>query len=236
MSNPAEQPPQPNANAYLHAEYWDGAMFGVTLARTMTAKELDNSGWNFAEAHLEVFLQNRGNHVALQTLRDGQVWDATEQAPGTIVIMHQEDLTTLQRFDRAKIPELAAAHPVPERQIYVDEPFYSREGLVSYRRETAYGVVVSNKREGSNRMFQIPTNGLAPDRRGRMVVQPGQTARAATRTTVGSTRQVYGEDAKSEGLERVNLIEVIGAGVTRRRKRERLRWLPGLAPRPAGDM
>jgi hypothetical protein len=26
MSNTSEQSPQPNANAYLHAEYWGGAM------------------------------------------------------------------------------------------------------------------------------------------------------------------------------------------------------------------
>jgi hypothetical protein len=236
MNTHIEQPPlQPSANAYLHAEYWNGHMFGATPARTLTAEEVSNTGWHYADAYLEMFLDGNGSHVALQTLRDGAVWDATEQEPGSIVMMHHERLTTLKRFDRSKIPELAAPHPVPERQIYVTKLSYTHEGIVSYKREPAYGIVVAAKNNKPNRMFRVPVDGLEKNRHGNVEVQSHETMRIATRLVVGETAQVYGEHARAESLERVNLIEVIGAGATRRRKRERLSWLPGLR-RPVTEM
>ncbi len=186
----------------LHPDYWDGHTLGDGDAGQMppACEDLElNRAVNLAFEEFETLEGYSG--LSLDTFQKGGVFDAANHAPGTIIGLDVESLTTARAFEGADPTWFSGQKPYVYQPMQTDEePQILNEEHCVYIHESTLGIVMRMGR----RTKLLHTVTLATSRQ----ASQNTLVDAPTSITIGQASHTANEDG-IEMFSRINEITIL---------------------------
>jgi hypothetical protein len=215
-----------------HPDRWDGHSFGIG-EMTPWPEEfgLDRKSQREAAAALNAFAKRGAHLVALQTFSMGDVFDASDHEPGTIITADNELLfaeSPVPRLSRDTFADIEADEPVTEFPAGAVELGLHDNFSLTYVHYGSLGVV-ARTRSGRPVLLRTFAHVL---RTGEQSIAPVLSIEPAPPVIeVGKvTHHGNREGTEREVVVRDNIVRVVQKGVAQRKRGLVPEWLGHLRP------
>ena len=222
--------------AMAHPDRWDGHSFGIGEVTPWPEEfGLDRKSQREAAAALNVFAKRGAHLVALQTFSVGDVFDAGDHEPGTIITADNELLYAeppVPRLTQDIFTDIEADGPVSEFQAGAVELGLHDNFSLTYVHYGSLGVV-ARSRNGRPILLRTFAHVL---RTGERSIAPVVSIEPAPPIIeVGKvTHHGNHEGSEREVVVRDNIVRIVQNGVAQRKQRFVPGWLGHLRPETGG--
>jgi hypothetical protein len=161
--------------------------------------------------------------VPLENYVDGQVFNANDYNPGTVVILREEILTGSP--DRLDVdPKDLEGQPLPVRPFDVSPSFGDTsttetitDGSITYFTAAWWGIVVASKKR-PNTLHTASTGLTYRKPEGGVFIALPWLLETPTPIELGATKHYAEEHTKTERLHRINVLDVVAYGDIQRQE------------------